>query len=52
MEKSFVYNTGSFEDDIKDDELRLNFGIFIDGTLNNKENARLRRKYPKEELYL
>ena len=36
MGKSFVCNTGSAEDDKKDDELRLTFGIFIDGTLNNK----------------
>jgi hypothetical protein len=49
MAKSFVYNTGSSEDDIKKDELRLTFGIFIDGTLNNKENTKLRRKYRSED---
>ncbi|WP_185965917.1 hypothetical protein [Flavobacterium sp. ZT3R18] len=49
MGKSFVYNTGSAEDDKKDDELRFDFGVFIDGTLNNKENTRLRRKYRNED---
>ncbi len=39
MRKSFVYNTGSADDDKKEDELRLSFGIFIDGTLNNKRNT-------------
>lgn len=33
MGKSFVYNTGSSKDDIATDELHLNFGIFIDGTI-------------------
>lgn len=49
MGKSFVYNSGSAEDNKKKDELWLDFGIFIDGTLNNKENTRLRRKYRKED---
>jgi hypothetical protein len=49
MGKSFVYNTGSAEDDKKADELRFDFGVFIDGTLNNKENTRLRRKYRNED---
>ncbi len=43
MRKSFVYNTGSADDDKKEDELHLSFGIFIDGTLNNKRNTQLRR---------
>ena len=43
MGKSFVYNTGSADDDKKEDELCLTFGIFIDGTLNNKDNTQLRR---------
>ncbi|MBE0392328.1 phospholipase effector Tle1 domain-containing protein [Flavobacterium sp. PL002] len=43
MGKSFVYNTGSTDDDKKEDELHLIFGIFIDGTLNNKKNTQLRR---------
>lgn len=51
MGKSFVYNTGSAEDDKKDDELWFEFGVFIDGTLNNKENTSLRRKYRKENEY-
>jgi hypothetical protein len=48
MGKAFVYNTGSAEDDKKDDELRLTFGVFIDGTLNNKRNTQLRR-YSRNE---
>jgi len=43
MGKSCVYNSGSADDDKKDDELRLTFGVFIDGTLNNKTNTQLRR---------
>jgi len=42
MGKTIAYNTGS-KDDKKDDELRINFGVFIDGTLNNKTNTQLRR---------
>lgn len=49
MGKSFVYNTGSSDDDKKDDELRFVFGVFIDGTLNNKTNTEMRRKYRKED---
>jgi hypothetical protein len=36
MGKSFVYNTGSSENHIERDELPLNFGVSIDGTLNNR----------------
>lgn len=43
MGKTFVYNTGSADEDKKDDELRLEFGVFIDGTLNNKENTKTRK---------
>jgi hypothetical protein len=49
MGKSFVYNTGSAEDDIKDNELPINYGIFIDGTLNNKDNTDLRTKYARTD---
>lgn len=45
MGKSFVYNTGSSDDDKLADELRLEFGVFIDGTLNNKTNKEMRDKY-------
>ncbi|OXA85889.1 phospholipase effector Tle1 domain-containing protein [Flavobacterium hercynium] len=45
MGKSIVYNTGLSEDDLLSDELQLSFGVFIDGTLNNKKNTELRRKY-------
>lgn len=43
MGKSFVYNTG--ESKAPEEELELTFGVFIDGTLNNKTNTELRRKY-------
>ncbi|RRJ91737.1 phospholipase effector Tle1 domain-containing protein [Flavobacterium macacae] len=43
MGKSFVYNTG--ESKAPDEELEFTFGVFIDGTLNNKTNTELRRKY-------
>ncbi|MFD2909642.1 phospholipase effector Tle1 domain-containing protein [Flavobacterium ardleyense] len=36
---SFVYNSGSREDDRPEDELHINFGVFIDGTLNNMYNT-------------
>ena len=48
MGKSFVYNSGSVKDSKKGDELWCDYGVFIDGTLNNKENTRLRRKYRNE----
>jgi hypothetical protein len=35
MGKSFVFNAGTAEDEIKKEELHLTFGVFIDGTLNN-----------------
>lgn len=43
MGKSFVYNTG--ESKGPEEELEMTFGVFIDGTLNNKTNTELRRKY-------
>ena len=43
MGKSFVYNTG--ESRASDEELEFTFGVFIDGTLNNKTNTELRRLY-------
>lgn len=43
MGYSFVYNTGSADDDKKEDELRFEFGVFIDGTLNNKRNTETRK---------
>ncbi len=43
MGKSFVYNTGSSDDDKKDDELRVELGVFIDGTLNNLKNTETRK---------
>jgi hypothetical protein len=45
---AFVYNDGSGKDDIKDNELPLNYGIFIDGTLNNKDNTDLRTEYARK----
>ncbi|MBE0392682.1 phospholipase effector Tle1 domain-containing protein [Flavobacterium sp. PL002] len=47
MGKSFVYNTGAGEDDTTPDNLNLNFGIFIDGTLNNMYNTDLRLEYSR-----
>ncbi|MBS7253673.1 phospholipase effector Tle1 domain-containing protein [Flavobacterium branchiicola] len=47
MGKTFVYNTGASKDDIKKDELHLTFGIFIDGTLNNKDNTDMRNKHSR-----
>ncbi|SHM00933.1 phospholipase effector Tle1 domain-containing protein [Flavobacterium chilense] len=43
MGYSFVYNADTSDDDRKDDELRFEFGIFIDGTLNNKKNTETRK---------
>jgi hypothetical protein len=48
MGKSFVYNTGSSEDVIPKTEKELTFGLFFDGTLNNLENTKLRKKYRDE----
>lgn len=45
MGKSFVYNTGSNVENVSKKHLELSFGVFIDGTLNNKKNTELRRKY-------
>ena len=43
MGKSFVYNTG--ESKVPEEQIEFTFGVFIDGTLNNKTNTELRRKY-------
>jgi hypothetical protein len=45
MGQTFVYNAGSSDDDKLEDELQLKFGIFIDGTLNNKTNTEKRVQY-------
>jgi Uncharacterized alpha/beta hydrolase domain (DUF2235) len=45
MGQTFVYNTGSSKDDIAEDEIELKFGVFIDGTLNNKTNTEKRVQY-------
>ncbi|OXE96393.1 phospholipase effector Tle1 domain-containing protein, partial [Flavobacterium araucananum] len=42
MGKTFVYNTGASKDEVKKDDLHLIFGVFIDGTLNNKNNTDMR----------
>ncbi|WP_017496357.1 phospholipase effector Tle1 domain-containing protein [Flavobacterium sp. WG21] len=47
MGKTFVYNTGAAADDIKKEDLRVTFGIFIDGTLNNKTNTDMRNKHSR-----
>lgn len=45
MGKSIVYNTGSSQESVLKKNAELSFGVFIDGTLNNKKNTELRRKY-------
>jgi hypothetical protein len=52
MGKSFVYNTGTSKDDVPKKHLELSFGVFIDGTLNNKKNTELRRKYRYKDVEL
>ena len=42
MGQTYVYNTGKAE--VADEEVEVTFGVFIDGTLNNKENTKLRYK--------
>ena len=49
MGQTFVYNTG--EDKPPKQELHLNFGVFIDGTLNNLENTKLRNQYGRGGEY-
>lgn len=41
--KSFVYNSGEAE--VAEDGLKLTIGLFFDGTLNNRANSELRKKY-------
>lgn len=48
MGYSFVYNDGASDDDKKEDELRFEFGVFIDGTLNNKKNTETRKTVRNE----
>lgn len=52
MGKSFAYNTGSNLEDIPKKNLELSFGVFIDGTLNNKKNTELRRDYRYKDIKL
>jgi hypothetical protein len=42
MSTTFVYNAGDYKSE--EDHLELTFGVFIDGTLNNKDNTDLRIK--------
>ena len=42
MGKTYVYNTGKAE--VAKEEIEVTFGVFIDGTLNNKANTKLRYK--------
>ena len=46
MSTTFVYNT--VEDNAVEEELELVFGVFIDGTLNNKDNTDMRNKYARD----
>ena len=45
MGKTFVYNTGKPKK--IDGEIEAQFGLFFDGTLNNKDNTDLRKKKKK-----
>ena len=45
MGKTFVYNTGKPKK--IDGEIEAQFGLFFDGTLNNKDNTDLRIKHEK-----
>lgn len=47
MSTTFVYNSG--EDEAVEEELELVFGVFIDGTLNNKYNTDLRTKHGRTQ---
>ena len=42
MGKTFVYNTG--KEEVPANEIWKEFGLFFDGTLNNKDNTELREK--------
>lgn len=42
MGTTYVYNTG--EDKSEDKFLQFEFGVFIDGTLNNRRNTEIRKK--------
>jgi hypothetical protein len=44
MGYSFVYNSGNYEEEKPSEKLHLEFGVFFDGTLNNKEHTALRLK--------
>ena len=46
MGKTFVYNTGKSK--VPNDEIHLEFVVFFDGTLNNRENNMIRKKVEKK----
>ncbi len=45
MSTTYVYNTGEYK--TESENLELVFGVFIDGTLNNKDNTDLRNKHAR-----
>lgn len=47
MCKTFVYNTGNPLPD-SPETLKLTYGVFFDGTLNNRENTEIRKKVEKK----
>lgn len=47
MGKTFVYNTGNPLPD-SPGTLKLAYGVFFDGTLNNRENTEIRKKVEKK----
>ncbi|MDO4228970.1 MAG: hypothetical protein Q4C98_04085 [Capnocytophaga sp.] len=44
---TFVYNDGSFESKNKD-TLSVTFGLFFDGTTNNRYHTEIRKKVEKK----
>lgn len=47
MGQTFVYNTGKAE--VEDKHIEVVFGVFIDGTLNNKTNKEMRDKHGRTD---
>ena len=48
MAQTFVYNSGTYQE-TNFGTIHLEFGLFFDGTLNNKDNTDLRLKMLNQE---
>ena len=48
MAQTFVYNSGTYQE-TNSGTIHLEFGLFFDGTLNNKNNTDLRLKMLNRE---